>query len=84
MPDGMPIARQFFLVTKKGNFVVDWGNNVYQDIYSSEKMELEENEFTYMAKDSDLMILKQNGVISDFDKNTVYLYPMEDSRFTDR
>lgn len=84
MPDGVPISRQFFLVTKKGNFVIDWGNNVYQDIYTSEKIELEENEFTYMAKDSELMILKQNGVICDFDQNTVHIYPMEDSRFPDQ
>ena len=83
MPDGMPISRQFFLVTQKGNFVVDWGDNVYQDIYTSEKIELEENEFTYTAKDSELMMLKQNGVICDFDKHTVFLYPMEDNRFAD-
>jgi len=83
MPDGVPISRQFFLVTQKGNFVIDWGNNVYQDIYTSEKIEIEENEFTYVAKDSELMMLKQNGVIWDFDQFTVYIFPMEDSRFPD-
>ena len=78
MPDGVPVARQFVLVTQKGNCVVDWGKNIYQDIYSGEKIELEENEFTYVAKESELMLLKKHGVINDFDQYTVYIYPMPD------
>jgi len=78
MPEGVPISRQFFLVTQKGNFVVDWGNNIYQDVYSGEKVELEETDFTYMVKDDELMMLKQNKVICDFDQYTVFIYPMRD------
>lgn len=78
MPEGVPVSRQFFLVTQKGNFVVDWGNNVYQDVYSGSKVELEETDFTYMVKDDELMMLKQNKVICDFDQYTVYIYPMRD------
>lgn len=76
MPEGIPVSRQFFLVTQKGNFVVDWGNNIYQDVYSGKKVELIETDFTYMVTDSELMMLKQNGVISDFDKHSVYIFPM--------
>lgn len=78
MPEGVPVSRQFFLVTQKGNFVVDWGNNVYQDVYSGSKVELEETDFTYMVKDDELMMLKQNKVICDFDQYSVYIYPMRD------
>ncbi len=78
MPEGVPVSRQFFLVTQKGNFVVDWGNNVYQDVYSGSTVELEETDFTYMVKDDELMMLKQNKVICDFDQYTVYIYPMRD------
>jgi|LDZU01.1.fsa_nt_gi hypothetical protein len=78
MPEGVPVSRQFFLVTQKGNFVVDWGNNIYQDVYSGEKVELEETDFTYMVKDDELMMLKQNKVICDFDQYTVFIYPMRD------
>jgi hypothetical protein len=78
MPEGVPVSRQFFLVTQKGNFVVDWGNNNYQDVYSGAKVELEENDFTYIVKDDELMMLKQNKVICDFDQYTVYIYPMKD------
>ena len=78
MPEGVPVSRQFFLVTQKGNFVVDWGNNVYQDVYSGEKVELEETDFTYTVKDDELMMLKQNKVICDFDQYTVFIYPLRD------
>lgn len=78
MPEGVPVSRQFFLVTQKGNFVVDWGNNNYQDVYSGAKVELEENDFTYIVKDDELMMLKQNKVICDFDQYTVFIYPMKD------
>jgi len=57
MPDGVPISRQFVLITQKGNCVVDWGNNVYQDIYTGEKIILAENEFTYSVKEIELMML---------------------------
>jgi hypothetical protein len=77
MSEGVPVARQFFLVTQRGEFVVDWGNGIFQDIYTGKKVFLEENEYTYMAKDSELMMLKQNLVINDFDKYTVFLYPMD-------
>jgi hypothetical protein len=78
MPDGVPVSRQFVLITQKGNCVVDWGNNVYQDIYTGEKIILAENEFTYSVKEIELMMLKQYGIINDFDQVTVYVYPMSD------
>ena len=78
MPDGVPVSRQFVLVTQKGNSVLDLGTNIIQDLYTGEKVELEENEFTYVVKDSELMMLKQYGIINDFDQFTVYVYPMQD------
>jgi hypothetical protein len=78
MPDGVPVSRQFVLITQKGNCVVDWGNNVYQDIYTGEKIILADNEFTYSVKEIELMMLKQYGIINDFDQVTVYVYPMSD------
>lgn len=78
MPDGVPVSRQFVLITQKGNCVVDWGNNVYQDIYTGERIVLADNEYTYSVKDIELMMLKQYGIINDFDQVTVYVYPMSD------
>lgn len=78
MPDGVPVSRQFVLITQKGNCVVDWGNHVYQDIYTGERILLGENEFTYSVKDIELMMLKQYGIIYGFDQFTVYVYPMQD------
>lgn len=78
MPDGVPVSRHFVLVTQKGNCVVDWGNDIYQDIYTGEKIVLDEKEVTYVAKDSELMMLKQYGIINDFNQHTVFVYPMPD------
>jgi hypothetical protein len=66
------------LVTQKGNCVVDWGKDIYQDIYTGEKIVLDEKEVTYVAKDSELMMLKQYGIINDFNQHTVFVYPMPD------
>jgi hypothetical protein len=78
MPDGVPVSRQFVLVTQKGNCVIDWGNNVYQDIHTGQRIEITDKDFTYMIKDIELMMLKQYGIINDFDQHTVYVYPMND------
>jgi hypothetical protein len=78
MPDGVPVSRHFVLVTQKGNCVVDWGKDIYQDIYTGEKIVLDEKEVTYVAKDSELMMLKQYGIINDFNQHTVFVYPMPD------
>jgi hypothetical protein len=78
MPDGVAVSRQFVRVTQKGNCVVDWGRNIFQDIYTGEKIDLDENEYTYIVKESELMMLKQYGIIKDFDQHSVYVYPMND------
>lgn len=78
MPDGVPISRQFVLVTQNGNCVIDWGNNIYQDIYTGERVPLTDKDFTYSIKEIELMMLKQYGIIRDFDHHTVYVYPMND------
>lgn len=74
MPEGTPIPRQFFLVTNSGQFVIDWGNQRYQDIFTGDSVVLQSETVAFPVKESELVWLKNNGTISFFDRFVVYIY----------
>lgn len=74
MPEGTPIPRQFFLVTNNGQFVIDWGNQRYQDIFTGEAVVLQSETVAFPVKENELIWLKNNGTISFFDRFVVYIY----------
>ncbi len=74
MPEGTPIPRQFFLVTNNGQFVIDWGNKRYQDIFTGEAVILPDESIAFPVKESELLWLKNNGTISSFDKFVIYIF----------
>ena len=74
MSEGTPIPRQFVLVTQDGEIVIDWGNRIYQDIISGETIILKNDNIAYPIKEPELVWLKNNGAISDFDRLSVYVF----------
>ncbi len=74
MPEGTPIPRQFFLVTNNGQFVIDWGNHRYQDIFTGEAVFMPDDTIAFPVKESELIWLKNNGTISFFDRFVVYIF----------
>lgn len=74
MASGTPVERQWVLVTQEGDFVIDWGNNTYQDIYSGEFIEIKEGEISHHPSDKELDWLKHINRVADYDSKVVYFY----------
>ncbi len=71
---GTPVDRQWLLVTTDGLTVIDWGDNVFQDVQSGEFIELKEVSISHHPSDQELDWLVHINRVSGFDKHTVYFY----------
>ena len=72
MNEGIPIQRQFVLVSNQGNIVIDWGNQLYQDVFSGEYLCFKENQLLNPIQEPDLLWLKNAGIILGFNVQQVY------------
>jgi hypothetical protein len=73
MPLGTPINRQFVLITKDGKTVIDWGNDVFQDVIAGNFIKCLEEDISHVAQDEDMEALKHAGCIDQYDANKVFL-----------
>ncbi|MHB8134694.1 MAG: hypothetical protein ACYDH1_10770 [Anaerolineaceae bacterium] len=78
MFEGTPVPRQFFVVTNNGQIVIDWGNQLYQDIFTGEAIVLPKDSIAFPVKESELLWLKHNGTISGYDKFQVFVFNLPD------
>jgi len=76
MPEGIPVARQWVVVLKNGQMVIDWGNRIFQDIISGDFISPKENEISHLAQDVELRWLKKNGTISHYDAQNVFFFSL--------
>ena len=72
MNEGFPIQRQFVLVSNQGNIVIDWGSQLYQDVFSGEYLRFKEDHLLNPIQESDLLWLKNAGIILGFNVQQVY------------
>ncbi|MAT41302.1 MAG: hypothetical protein CL609_03095 [Anaerolineaceae bacterium] len=72
MNEGIPIQRQFVLVSNQGNIVIDWGSQQYQDVFSGEYLSFNENQPLNPIQEADLIWLKNAGIIHAFNVQQVY------------
>lgn len=72
MPIGTPVNRQWAQVTKDGTFVIDWGDELYQDIRSGDFLHGTESDFSHIMRDEELDWLKRIGRVESYDSRTVY------------
>lgn len=76
MHEGTPIPRQFLLVSNDGHFVIDWGDEKYQDLFSGERVDVKGDVELTIIKPEELAWLKKTGTISHFDDQTVFIYSL--------
>ncbi len=69
---GTPVERQWILLLKDGTVVIDWGDGLYQDVYSGDFFQLEEAEISHKVQDEDLELLKRTGRVVSFDAYKVF------------
>jgi hypothetical protein len=78
MPSGTPFNRQFVLVLDDGRVVLDWGDDLFQDIYTGDFTHQLDSIISHVAQDDDLETLKKAGRLERFDRQQVYLLGLRD------
>ena len=72
MPGGTPVYRQWVLVLNDGVVVVDWGDGIYQDVYSGDFLPAGEPPLGHPAQNGDLEMLLRASRVSYYDAQQVW------------
>ncbi len=70
---GTPIARQWVFVLKNGVIAIDWGDGLAQDLATGEFFRFEARDFSHVAYDAELDLLRRQGRILGYDQQQVYV-----------
>lgn len=73
MHAGTPIQRQWVLVLQDGLIVVDWGEGLFQDIYSGQFLQSLEGIISHTAQNDELEMLRRSGQVDHFDARQVWV-----------
>lgn len=76
MPSGVPIDRQWVFVMDDGRPVVDWGEDLIQDLLSGDFLESNREDPGHPIRDDELEMLKRAGRIEWFDSRHVYIFSL--------
>jgi hypothetical protein len=73
MTTGKPINRQWIYILKDGTSVVEWEEDLVQDLLSGDFLHPSRSEFSHPIRDDELNILLRAGRIDRYDAREVYL-----------
>lgn len=73
MPAAVPISRQWVVVLKNGDVVVDWGD-IFQDIISGKFLTVVDQTGSHPIQDDECTWLEKTGRIQGFDRTQVYVF----------
>ena len=71
MMGGVPVERQWVLVLKNGTVAIDWGDGLFQDVYSGKFFEGTEAQVSHTITDGELDMLQYAGYAT-FDGRNVF------------
>jgi hypothetical protein len=72
MSAGTPINRQWVIVLKDGNIVIDWGDGLFQDVRTGDFVEVSEKEYSHHVLNEELDLLIRVGRVASYTNLTVY------------
>jgi hypothetical protein len=72
MSTGTPINRQWVIVLKDGDIVIDWGDGLFQDVRTGDFVMVAEKEISHHILNDDLDLLIRIGRVSSYTNLTVY------------
>lgn len=72
MSAGTPINRQWVIVLKDGNIVIDWGDGLFQDVRSGDFVKVSEKDISHHVLNEDLDILIHAGRVISYTATTVF------------
>lgn len=83
-PDGTPIVRHLLFVLNDGTFVVQWENEIVQDIFTGRILPFEDRLYGHAITDPELDRLRAAGRVAGYDRSYVWLYPLPEGERFDR
>ncbi len=76
MPSGVPIDRQWVYVLEDGRPIIDWGDEVVQDILSGDFLTSEKSDDGHPIRNDELEMLVRAGRVERFDARHVYIFSL--------
>jgi hypothetical protein len=79
MTGGTPVNRNWVVILQNGNPVIDWGNDLFQDILNGQFIHGTEADISHTIQDDELEQLKHMCRIYSYNANYVYIYPLPET-----
>jgi hypothetical protein len=76
MPSGVPIDRQWVFVLEDGRPVVDWGDELVQDLLRGEFFSSQESKISHPIRDDELDILQRAGRVERYNSRHIFIYTL--------
>ena len=76
MPSGVPFDRQWVYVLEDGRTVIDWGDDLLQDLLSGDFINTDRGDDGHPIQDDELEMMKRAGRIDRFDSRHVYIFAL--------
>ncbi len=73
---GTPINRHWILVLKDGSIVIDWGDDLYQDIRTGEFLSIREEDYSHHILNQELDWLVKIGRVATYDAKLVHIHSL--------
>ncbi len=75
MPSGVPFDRQWVYVLEDGRPVIDWGDDLLQDILNGDFINSNRGD-GHPIRDDELEMLQRAGRVERFDSRHVYVFAL--------
>lgn len=76
MPSGVPIDRQWIYVLDDGRSIIDWGDDLVQDLLSGDFYTIVDSDYSHPIRDDELEMLKRAGRVEKFNARHVYIFTL--------
>ena len=76
MRNGVPFDRQWVYVLEDGRPVIDWGDDLLQDILSGDFINSSRGDDGHPIRDDELEILERAGRVERYDSRHVYIFSL--------
>jgi hypothetical protein len=76
MPSGVHIDRQWVYVLEDGRPVIDWGDDLLQDILSGDFINSNRGDDGHPIRDDELEMLQRAGRVERFDARQVFIFAL--------
>ena len=76
MPSGVPIDRQWVYVLEDGRPIIDWGDELVQDMLNGDFFTNERSDDSRPIRDDELEMLRRAGRVERFNARHVYIFSL--------